>query len=168
MKKTYTQLLHENQMLQQQLAHLAVDASFNVTERKAIDFELRRYADDARYVVFLDVDHMHEANQEHGYEIVNGMVRRAVHIRHADVLIRARWFSGDELVFILAGNVESFCERIKKAFQNEGLSVTMAYTRYSGSLSYDVNICSKLVLLAKGNDQRGKIYQMEEAHVSQI
>lgn len=156
-RPSYAELLDLNSTLMQQLTQLSTDPAYHVTTRAAVAFELRRQSESARYVVFLDIDHMHEANAEHGYEAVNGMIRRACHVRSADVLIRARWFSGDELVFVLSGNPDGFCQRLKTAFRNEGLGTTMSYTDYSGNLEYDVRICAGLVQLAKQNDNRGVI-----------
>lgn len=154
-RPSYAALQNQILQLQQNLSDLSTDPSYKITTRAAVDIEMRKVADHARYVVFLDVDNMHQANQEYGYETVNGMIRRACRIREADALLRARWFSGDELVFVLSADPEGFCARIKTAFKNEGLGVTMAYTKFSGNLPSDVNICAQTVNLAKRREDRG-------------
>lgn len=118
---------------------LAYDETFGVTQRPAIQNEMRGKVSFARHIVFADVDKMHEANDALGYEEVNRRISKAVNLRFSDVLLRARWFSGDELVFVLTGNnPEGFCKRLSAAFKKEGLSVTALSRKFSGNLESDV------------------------------
>lgn len=161
-RPSYNDLMKELYNTRLALSKLTTDPSYNVTTRPAIDLELPRIASDAAQVVFIDLDHMHALNEKHGYEKVNSMIKRAVHVRCDDVLLRARWFSGDELVFILKGSdPAAFCARLQKSLHNEGLSATMAYSEFTGNLDADVARCANLVQSAKRVDARGIVMLAE-------
>lgn len=161
-RPSYADLMKDLYNARQMLAHVSIDPSYNVTTRPAVDLELPRIHGDASHVVFFDIDHMHELNEKHGYDKVNGMIKRAVHVRCDDVLLRARWFSGDELIVILKGSDPvSFCTRLQTALKNEGLSATMAYAPYTGNLDTDVSACAEMVQAAKRVDARGVLMLAE-------
>lgn len=144
-RKSYAQLQKDLLECQQVIADLKTDPAYHVTVRAAIPFEMRHLTGPARYVVFLDIDDCHGANQRYGYDTVNGKIRRAIHVRHKDVLLTARWFSGDELIVLLQGDPAGFIERLETALKNEGLSATMCAVEYTGDLEYDVKIAAAIV-----------------------
>lgn len=149
---SYKELRKQNSELMKRVRILSTDVNYNVTTRPAIEFELRdlkKNGESPRYVVFLDVDDCHGANIRYGYEAVNGKIKRACNVRSSDVLIRARWFSGDELVFLLKGDPEGFIARLRTAFRNNDLGISIAHTVYTGDLEADVRMCAAVVQAQK-------------------
>lgn len=146
---SYPQLRKERDQLLAMVTTLSTDPNYGLTTRPAIEFELRSLRETPRFVVFLDIDDCHGANAQFGYEAVNQKVKRACKVRHADVLIRARWFSGDELVFILSGDPEGFIDRLRTTFKNQGLGFTAHHTPYTGDLEADVRACAAVVAAHK-------------------
>jgi GGDEF domain-containing protein len=153
-RKSYKQIQREMLELQQENAVLRTYPPFNVTTRPGLEFELRRHEAEARYVVYMDVDNMHGANEKYGKSAVNGKLKRALHVRHADVLIRALYFSGDEFVIVLRGDPEGFMERLSTSLKNEGMSATMAYKEYSGDIDRDTLYLEEIVTASKKTVQR--------------
>lgn len=146
---SYMQLRKQRDHFMQMVAELSTDPNYGITTRPAIAMELRNLKDTPRFVVFMDIDDCHGANAKYGYEKVNGKIKRACKVRSADVLLRARWFSGDELIFVLKGDPEGFTGRLQTAFKNEGLSITCAHTHYTGDIEADVRLCAPVVQARK-------------------
>jgi len=136
-RPSYKDIKQELMRLQMENATLRTYKPYNVTTRPAIEFEMRNVEEQARFIVYLDIDDMHNANKIFGKPAVNGKLKRALHVRHTDVLMRALWFSGDEFVIVLRGDPEGFKERLQTSLKNEGLSATMAHMEYSGDLERD-------------------------------
>lgn len=157
-RQSYTALQTLNLNLQRQVQQLSNDPAYGILTRPAIDFELARIHDAARSVVFMDVDGLHELNAIHGYEGMNGRIKRAVHVRAADVMLRARWWSGDEIIFVLAeGDPFAFCHRLKSACKSEGFTATFCHSPYSGDLAHTVHACAAMVQRAKLDGRRDTI-----------
>ena len=125
------------QLTSSELFKLWHDQAYGIMTRGAIEIEYnRRKNSDVQYVVFIDIDKIHDLNSQYatetsdGYEIVNAMVREAfVLVRSTDLLIGAgRYQSGDECVFLIQGDPDVFCEKLMAALCGQGLSATMAYT----------------------------------------
>jgi hypothetical protein len=144
-RKSYATLQKELLELQQENAVLRTYQPYNVTTRPGLEFEMRRIGEQARYIVYLDIDDMHGANKVYGKPAVNGKLKRALHVRHTDVLVRALYFSGDEFLVVLRGDPEGFMERLRTSLKNEGLSATMAHVEYSGDLERDALTCEAIV-----------------------
>lgn len=144
LKKMCSDLMQEN-------AKLRTYAPFNVTTRAGLPFEFARCEHLARHIVFLDMDDMHGANKKYGYETVNGKIKRALHVRHTDVLIRSLWYSGDEFVIVLNGEGDpaGFMTRLRTALKNEGMSATMVAVPYTGNLENDIRIAMAIVQAKK-------------------
>lgn len=149
-----TQLL----ALQLQVNELSVDPAFGVTTRAALRYELPRVANTARRVIFMDIDNMHALNEKHGYNVVDGKIKRAIHVRAADCVLRARWFSGDEFAFILSSdNADGFCSRLAACLKNEGITATFAWVPASNDLEKDIQAAGAMVQAAKRNSRRNSI-----------
>ena len=146
---SYQTIKKQRDELLQRVIELSTDANYGITVREAIPHELRDLQDSGksspRYVLYMDVDDCHGANTKYGYDMVNKKIRRAIHVRHADVLLRGRWFSGDELVVIVQGDPEGVTERLRSAFAHENLSITCAYSVFTGDLDADVRQCAAIV-----------------------
>ena len=153
-RPSYAQLQKRLLELEQENATLRTYKPFNVTTRAGLEFDMRYAGAQARYVVYLDIDDMRVANSQYGKEAVNGKLKRALHVRHTDVLIRALWFSGDEFVIVLKGDGEGFMARLQTSLKNEGMSATMACVEYSGDLERDAMWGEEIVQAQKGKRSR--------------
>jgi GGDEF domain-containing protein len=149
---SYAKLQEMNLQLMQENTVLRTYAPFNVTTRPGLEFEMRMVGEEARYVVYLDIDDMHGANKKYGKPAVNGKLKRALHVRHTDVLIRALWFSGDEFIIVLRGDPEGFMERLNTSLKNEGMSATMACVDFSGDLERDAMRGEEIVQSKKASE----------------
>lgn len=156
--KTYDQLVNENNELKAMIENLITDKIFNVTTRQGLSIKLAENENNIKFVCFIDVDFMHTANETYGYELVNDKIKNSLSIRSNDVLIKSRWFSGDEIVIVMSeGNPELFLNRLSENFVNNGLSITSSFTGYTGNIENDVTVCSDKVQSSKKNNQRGII-----------
>lgn len=163
-RHSYHDLQAQLLALQLQVSELSVDPAFGVTTRAALRYELPRVANTARRVIFMDIDNMHALNDKYseggknGYEIMNGKIKRAIHVRAADCVLRARWFSGDEFAFILSSdNADGFCSRLAACLKNEGITATFAWVPATHDLEQDIKNAGAMVQAAKKNNRRNSI-----------
>jgi GGDEF domain-containing protein len=121
------------------IERLSLDPAYGISTRAALDIRLPLLSDRARFLVFLDIDYLHDLNQKlpGKHDEANQKISRALHVRSEDVLIRARWYSGDEIVIILSGDPELFIERLKESFAREGMSATFGFSEYTGDYMAD-------------------------------
>jgi GGDEF domain-containing protein len=122
-------------------------------------------ADKARWVIFFDIDDMHDLNEEHGYEQVNAIIRQSLKMRETDFMA-GQWFSGDEFIVIVtdedAGRRESnpieFCVRLAEIFRADGAPATFAIAPIlSNNLLANVEPAHKLCQQNKRENKRGGI-----------
>jgi hypothetical protein len=154
---SYKEIKRQRDELLQRVIDLSKDANYGITVREAIPHELRDLEANGqypRYIIFLDIDDCHGANNKYGYDLVNKKIRRAIHVRHADILLRGRWFSGDELVVIVQGDPEGTIERLRSAFKHENMSATFGYSVFTGDLDADVRQCAAIVQAHKEGYER--------------
>jgi GGDEF domain-containing protein len=126
---------------------LSVDPAYGIMNRPALDLEISRIKSRAKWVVFLDIDGLHNLNNTlpGKHEEANQKIRKALSIRSEDILIQARWYSGDEIIVILSGEPVSFMSRLKASFALEGLSFTAHYSEYTGELEKDAEKAKSVV-----------------------
>lgn len=130
--------IHEIIMLREMIAEieqenstLRTNPNYGTLTRQALEIENRRLSGD-HYVVMIDIDYLHRLNAEHGsQEPVNDMIRRAFDFRHDDLLLKANYASGDEVVFLVRANPEEFMRRLAESLGREGITATMACERLS-------------------------------------
>jgi GGDEF domain-containing protein len=155
---TYQELSIENEQLKSMIESLITDSVFGVVTRQGLSIKLNQVNAEIKFICFLDIDNMHKANEVYGYESVNARIKNSLDIRSSDLLIKSRWFSGDELVIVLReGEPEAFLNRLHNNFVDNGLSITSAYAGYSGCIEDDVNYCSGKVQASKKDNVRGII-----------
>lgn len=142
------------------------DATYGCLTRAGVDRRWARTRKAGRAVVFGDIDAMHELNARLGYEEVNGRIRRALArlTTRPDDVIGGRWYSGDELVYIVpATDGDGFARRMQRAFEAEGLGITLAVAPLAGrTLVEGVEAAQKLVSQAKAEGRRGTIGGVEK------
>lgn len=122
----------------------------------------------ARWIIFADLDNLHELNETLGYEVVNERIQIAVKLlRHTDVPAAGRWFSGDELVWIICqaddrppSNPHLAAKRILASFRAVNLSATFGIACVlSFDLAENVLPAANLVQQSKNKNKRGTIQQ---------
>lgn len=150
-------------------AGLAYDVNYGCYTRPGLELivwpEIRERA---QWIIFADLDKIHELNESIGDEEVNRRIREAFgKMRKSDVISAGRWYSGDELVWILcrtddrpAANPRQAARRLKAVFERFGLSATFGIARVlSYELAENVEPASKLVKRSKKNGSRGTVCQ---------
>ena len=110
--------LTNNNLSSKTINQYRTDHAYGCYTRNCLELEIwPAVAASVKYVVFADLDQMHKANERYGYASVDKRIRTAINTgREMDIAV-ARWYSGDELVFIVpegprSGNPIAFCERI--------------------------------------------------------
>jgi len=115
----------EIEQLQEQIAQLSMDPVFGMWTRNAfLQFSLIMPRG-LRVVVFLDLDNLHQLNEQYGYENVNQRIRAifSIPFRRSDLV--ARWFSGDEIVVLFDADEEFALRKIgqlEEAARQQGMS----------------------------------------------
>ena len=149
----------ENALLLDALAH---DSTYGCYSRQGLELvmwpQIRRKA---RYVVFADIDGMHELNEAHGYDEVDRRIRNALKVRSSDLAATGRWYSGDEIVWIISeGDPYGLAKRLVKSLEKQGLTATFSVAAVvSEKLSVNVNKAAVKVQAAKKNGQRGSVLE---------
>jgi GGDEF domain-containing protein len=142
-------------MLESMVAKLSTDPSYGILTRQALELDLSAREEEVNFIAFLDVDYLHDFNSRFGHEEANRRIRSALHLRSGDVIVSGKWYSGDEIVILLSGNPEAFCDRLRASFVAEGMSITIAASPYTGNLVQDVEVAKIEVfrLKAKRGDK---------------
>lgn len=139
-----------------ELEELKNDKAFGILTRPAFEIEHRK-VDNAVAVIFLDLDNIHALNDKLGHECVNDMIKKAINIRHDDLMLSGRWYSGDELAFIVKGSPQGVADRLLESLTQNGLSATIAFAPISDDLENAVHQAKQKVEAAKRKSNRGMI-----------
>lgn len=115
----------EIEQLQEQIAQLSMDPVFGMWTRNAFLQFSHIMPRGLRVVVFLDLDNLHQLNEQYGYENVNQRIRAifSIPFRRSDLV--ARWFSGDEIVVLFDADEEFALRKIgqlEEAARQQGMS----------------------------------------------
>ncbi len=110
----------EIQELRRQVRDLSWDTSFGMWTRPAFLQFCHVMPRDMRWVVFIDMNRIHELNEELGYAEVNRRIKEtfSVPLRRSDVV--ARWFSGDEIVILLDSDEQGARRKIEELVESAG------------------------------------------------
>lgn len=134
------------------LKRMAMDDTYGCFSRQGLELVAwPEVAKQARWIIFADIDGMHDLNAKHGYAGVDKRIRKALKVRSTDLAATGRWFSGDEIVWVISrGDPKGMVERLKAAFAKQGLSATFAISKVtSKNLSVSVNKAAKQVQAMK-------------------
>ena len=115
--------------LKSHIKELGFDSTFNMLTRNAFLEHCRHLPRNSYTIAFLDFDRMHELNTRFGYEEVNKRIRKTFEIPFRASDIRARWYSGDEIVLLLDSNIrgaKNVIEDLEISANIEDLSFTWA------------------------------------------
>ena len=112
-----------NEELLNKLAH---DDSYGCYTRQGLVLVAwPKIADKATHIIFADIDDMHRLNTEHGYAEVDRKIREALKVRSSDVMAIGRYFSGDEILWVISeGDPQGLVDRLQEALKFQGLSAT--------------------------------------------
>jgi GGDEF domain-containing protein len=161
-----------NEMLQQ----YRTDRAYGCYTRNCLEMEIwPAVAKRVRFLAFCDIDQMHQANELYGYAGVDRRIKRAINTgRESDIAV-ARWYSGDELVFLVLdgsrmGNPVQFAQRIQVRLLRAGLSATFGIVEVQPhevrSPQMAVRRAAKLVQKAKQAGQRASINVEQKLNAS--
>jgi len=113
--------------LERENAVLRLNPNFGTLTRPALEIEHRKLTG-SHFLVMIDIDKLHELNSQYGsLEPVNAMIKRAFDFRDDDLLLKANYASGDEVVFIVRTDPAGFIDRLAESLAREGLSATMVF-----------------------------------------
>ena len=137
---------------------MRIDPTYGVLTRVALDAEPPQHGS----IVFWDVDHMHDLNEQWGYEIVDSRIRlvcQSIRERE-DCILVARWYSGDELIYCCpAIDAALAAERIVELFKAQGIGITAGVTEIGpDGWKAAVSVASGLVQSAKRDGDRGRVH----------
>lgn len=152
MKSFVDALQDEIKRLNEENRMLKTHAPYGILTRAAFEIEKRKVKH-GQYVVFGDIDRMHEMNTQYGYEVVNEKIREALQIRSGDLLLTSLYFSGDEIIFVINGDPQGFCNRIVESFRNQELGITLAFASipWHGSIDKAIEVAASNVQAQKRN-----------------
>jgi GGDEF domain-containing protein len=159
--------LNASQLTNEMLQQYRTDRAYGCYTRNCLEMEIwPAVAKRVRFVAFCDVDQMHQANELYGYTGVDKRIKRAINTgRESDIAV-ARWYSGDELVFLVLdgprmGDPFQFTERIQARLRRGGLSATFGIVEVRPhevrSPQMAVRRAAKLVQKAKQAGRRASI-----------
>ena len=134
------------------LESLARDQVYGCYSRQGLELvKWPKIASKAKYIIFADIDFVHKLNTELGYEEVDRRIRKSLQVRSSDVTAIGRWYSGDEIVWVISnGDPEGMINRLTKNLAKHGLSAVFAFTPVtSRNLSENVKEASEQVRTAK-------------------
>lgn len=122
----------------------------------------------AQYIIFFDIDNMHELNEQHGYDGVNELINQSLAMRETDYMA-GQWFSGDEFIVVITddltrlhpSNPIEFACRLAEIFKENGVPATFAVAPViSTDLYTNVAPAHHKVQEAKTNGRRGTINEV--------
>jgi len=123
----------EIQELRRQVRELSWDSSFGMWTRNAFLQFCHVMPRDVRWVAFIDMNRIHELNEELGYTEVDRRIKEtfSVPFRRSDVV--ARWYSGDEIVILFdadGGGAGHKIEQLVESAAEQGLTFFAAQGRW--------------------------------------
>jgi len=138
------------------VSELSIDTSFGILTRNAFKTLIfPKIKEHIVSIIFADIDKLHIMNKLHGYQAIDQKLRTAFRTRSVDYIFR--WFSGDEVVWVLLhGDAEQAIMRIKERLNEQNLQATFASVQVGRLASWSdfeeyVNNLAKDVLLRKAN-----------------
>ena len=142
-------------ILLEQLAH---DQTYGCYSRQGLELVVwQRVAVKATHIIFADINDVHKLNAELGYEEVDRRIRSALQVRSSDVMATGRWYSGDEIVWVISsGDPAGMIRRLTNSLAKQGLGAMFGVSEVtSRNLAENVQRASIQVQEAKA--QRGSV-----------
>lgn len=123
-------------------------------------------AEDAEWIIFLDIDDMHKLNQMHGYDAVDARIKQSLSVRATDY-VACQWQSGDEFLICMTkqpgrADPRGLCERLIEAFLENGVPATFGFAPVtSKDLAENVRPAAEMVRTEKAANRRGRINEVK-------
>jgi len=154
------------EQLEELVQSLAWNDGYGCYTRAGFEKIIWKYIESkARWIIFFDIDNMHDLNDRHGYAGVNAIIKKSLAMRETDFMA-GQWFSGDEFIVCITdddplrdiSNPVEFCMRLAKIFQENGAPSTFAIAPVrSSDLFANVAPALELIQDAKRENNRGSI-----------
>lgn len=156
-------IIEEQSEIIERLSH---DQAFDILTRSGLESLCwPKVVNEAAFVIFIDIDHMHDLNSRLGYDEVNRRIRESIHCRSLNSQRTpdiGRWFSGDEIVVLgTDGDPVKYARSLLRALFINGISATFGIAPITSiDLAENVKVAMDLVQLAKLHNRRGTINQV--------
>jgi len=139
---------YENSKLKQKVKTLGWCNEFGMFTRPALEEACNSLPRGSqRFVIFLDMDDLHRANELWGYETVNEKIRRSFQMRRQSDIV-GRWYSGDEILLVMDTNdregTRLALENLLRVARQNGLSFTYAIGLWEKDQESIVDLVSTL------------------------
>lgn len=154
-----------NEQLRSLVKALAWNDGFGCYTRPGFEkYIWPQIADQAKWLIYFDIDNMHQLNESFGgYDAVDAMIRQALSIVRATDYIAGQWKSGDEFLIVLTErethdpiDPHGMVDRLVDALRLQGLSATFAIVPVmSKDLKANVQPAVDKVYAAKKSNNRG-------------
>jgi GGDEF domain-containing protein len=146
--KDYLKPLRFSQEVSILLNKLCIDPAFGIYTKQAfLHIILPQVYKKIKGVIFGDIDDLRILNKQFGYQYADEQINKALKHRGSDIIFR--WYSGDELVWILlSGDVNAAIERFSISLRAVGLSITFAGKNIE-SLTHEEDLCPIIKELTK-------------------
>lgn len=145
-----------NWCLWRKIKELSICPVFGIKTRASLD-EVKQYRG---FVLFIDIDDLHNINADLGYAEADKRIRAALAETRKSDLVVGRWYSGDEFAVLTNDKTQPIlaANRIGLTFRKQGLSVSIGVQSFTGNNWKDaVATASALVQKAKLEDAKGTI-----------
>jgi GGDEF domain-containing protein len=140
-----------------------IDVDFSVLTRRGIDQRWHQRPAEFDTVIFFDIDHIHDHNEQSGYANTDGHIRMVM--SQVDHIWLFRWYSGDEFGLLCsAPDALGFAARVQRLLQAEGMTATFGIAPImDNDLKASMSKAAALVQAAKAKNMRGVIHQSSGA-----
>lgn len=144
------------EQLEKLATDLSIDQSFGILTRNAFQVLIfPKIRNLISTIIFGDIDNLHSLNRVHGYKEMDRKLKVALATRRSDIVLR--WFSGDEIVWVLIdGDASVVIQRITAQLARQGLSAVFAFSKVDKFANWEafervVERLSKEVMAKKSN-----------------
>lgn len=161
MQLTLEQAMARIAELEQELDEAHQDSAYGCLTRAGVNSHWRKMVTHDGYaVVFLDMDDFGKLNKALGYAECNRRVAAAMERCRGTDISSGRWFSGDELIFVVpAYDAIGFAYRMRDVFRGEGIGVTVGIAPVvSDDLVANVKPASDMVQAVKAQGNKGGVH----------
>lgn len=159
-------LEEENRELQTANRELAWNAGYGCFTRQGFEKNVwPKIEQQARWIIFFDIDDMHGLNKKHGYDGMNAIIKKTLARRGGDYMA-GQWFSCDEFIVVITdsdpdreeSDPVKFSSRLGQLFKENGAPATFAIAPVlSSDLITNVAPAHKLCQESKAHLQHGII-----------
>jgi GGDEF domain-containing protein len=138
------------------IRQLITDQVFGCLTRQGLELLVGLNVVEGGFVIFFDINKMHDANTRYGYAEVDRRIRESLKVRGSD-FTASRWYSGDEFVIIGSGDCKGLERRIQQSFVDNGLSIMSASVEFERkTITSDILTDNVKILSDNVQDQKKK------------